>query len=109
AHLEQVGEIAVEQHRQAQIDRTIAMVLNPQTLIGRVAREKNRAYDVQGVLGQNEVMLEIDVGIGQIDGQLRIVVAHVGAEQQRLRAVEQKLEMREKTRVAMKEPVGAAG
>ena len=109
AHLEQVGEIAVEQHRQAQIDRTIAMVLDPQPLIGRVAPEKNRAHDMHGVLGQNEAMVEIHVGIGQIDGQLRIVVAHVGAEQQRLRAVEQKLEMREKTRVAMKQPVDAAG
>ena len=109
AHLEQVGEIAVEQHAQAQLDRTIAVVADRQSLIGGVAPEKNRAHDVQGVLRQHEVIVEIHVGIGQIDRQQGVVVAHVGAEQQRLHAVEQKLEMREETRVAMKQPVGAAG
>ena len=109
ADLEQVGEVAVEQHGQAQIDRTFAVVLDRQPLIGRVAPEKNRAHDVQGVLRQHQVIVEIHVGIGQIDRQQRVVVAQVGAEQQRLHPVEQQLEMREKTRVAVEQAVGAAG
>ena len=109
ADLEQVGEVAVEQHGQAQIDRSFAMVLDRQPLICRVAPEKNRAHDVQGVLRQHEMLVEIHVGIGQIDRQQRVVVAQVGAEQQRLHPVEQQFEMREKTRVAVEQAVGAAG
>ena len=109
ADLEQVGEVAVEQHGQAQIDRTIAVVLNRQPLIDGVAPEKNRAHDVQGVLRQHQMIVEIHVGIGEVDRQQRVVVAQVGPEQQRLHAVEQQLEMREETGVAVEQPVGAAG
>ena len=88
ANLEQIGEVAVEQHGEAQIDRTIAVVMDRQPLIGRVAPEKNRPHDVQGVLRQNEVIVEVHIGIGQIHGQQGVVVAHVRAQQQGLHAVE---------------------
>ena len=45
-------------------------------------------------------------GIGQIDGEDGIVVADVGAQQQRLHAVDQQLETREIARVAMENAVG---
>jgi len=43
------------------------------------------------------MVVEIHVGIGEVDRQQRVVVAQVGPEQQRLHAVEQQLEMREET------------
>ncbi len=109
ANLEQVGEVAVEQHGQAQIDRMVAMVADRQSLIGRVAPEKDRPHHVQGVLRQHEVIVEIHIRIGQIHGQQRVVVAHVRAQQQGLHPVDEELEMGEETRVAMKQAVGPAG
>ena len=109
AHLEQVGEIAVEEDAQAQVDRTIAVVADRKPLIGSMAPEKNRAHDVNGVLRQDKALVEINIRIGQIDSELGVVVAYVRAEQQGLHAVEKKLEVGEISRVAMKQPVGPAG
>ena len=109
ADLEQVGEVAVEQHGQAQIDRKITVILDRQPLIRGVAPEKNRADDVQSILRQHQAIVEIHVRIGQIHRQQSVVIAQVGPEQQRLHPVEQELEMREKTGVAVEQAVGAAG
>src|SRR5205823_6837383 len=105
----QIGKIAVEKYAQAQIDCVIAVIADRNPLIGGVAPEKNRAHDMHRVLGEDQALVEIDVRIGQIDRELRVVVTHIRAEQQGLHAVEQKLEMGEKARVAVKEPVRAAG
>ena len=74
-HLEQVGEVAGEGERQPDLERTIAVVLDAQALVGGAAPEKKRSHDVQHVLGQHQLLIEIDVGIGQIDGENGVVVA----------------------------------
>ena len=48
------------------------------------------------------------VGIGEIDGQQRVVLARIGAEQQRPIAIEVKLQLRQMARVVVVEPVRAA-
>ena len=85
------------------------MVLHADALIGRAAPEEDRAHDVQQVLLQHQAALAIDVGIGEIDGQGRIVVAQIGAEQQRLEIVEHELEPRKIARVGIKQAVRPAG
>src|SRR5262245_171696 len=64
---------------------------------------------MQRVLRQGKMLIDVDVGIGEVDREHGIVVTHVRAEQQELHAVEQKLETREKARVGMKDAVGSAG
>ena len=81
AHLEQIGKIIVEQQRQLEAGALVAVVLQPDALIGRAAPQEDRAHDVQQVLLQHNAALAIDVGVGQVDRQSRIVVAQVRAEQ----------------------------
>ena len=71
-HLEQVGEVAGERERQPDLERTVAVVLNAQALIGGTAPEEQRAHDVQHVLGQHKLLIEIDVGVGQVDGEVEL-------------------------------------
>ena len=52
-----------------------------------------------------ELLIEKDVGIGQIDDEDGVVIADVRAKQQRLQAVEQYFEVREIAGVAKKDPV----
>ena len=94
-HLEQIGKVTGKSERQPDLARTLAVVMNAQPLIGRIAPQEYRADDVQDVLGQHKLVVEIDVGIGQVDGQRRIVVAHARTQQQRLVAVEKYLQVRE--------------
>jgi hypothetical protein len=54
--------------------------------------QEDRPDDMNRVPLQNEALIEIDVGIGQIDCQYRIVIAQVGPEQQRLHAIQQQLQ-----------------
>ena len=74
-HLEQVGEIAGEGEHQPDLEWTVAVVLDAQALVSRAAPEKQRSHDVQHVLGQHQLLVEIDIGIGQIDGENGVVVA----------------------------------
>ena len=52
------------------------MVLHAQALIGGATPEKKRAHDVQHILRERELLVEIDVGIGQVDREDRVVVSH---------------------------------
>ena len=69
ADLEQIGEIVVEQQRQREAGRAVAVVLHADALIGGAAPQEDRAHDVQQVLLQHEAALPVDVRIGEIDGQ----------------------------------------
>ena len=109
AHLEQIGKIIVEQQRQIETRRQVAVILQADALIGGAAPQEDRAYDVQHVLLQHEPAVAIDVGIGEVDGQRRIVVAQIGAEQQRLHLVEHHFEPGEIARIGIEQAVGPAG
>ena len=108
-HLEQIGEIIVEQQRQVEARRPVAVILQRDALVGRAAPQENRTHDVQRVLLQRQPAVAVHVGIGEIDGQRRIIVAQIGAEQQRLDFVEHHLQPGEITRIGVEQTVGPAG
>ena len=92
AHFENIGKVAGKGHRQPQRHLRLAVIADAEALIDGPAPEEKCAHDVQRVFRQNQALVEINVRIGEIDGEHRIVVAHIRAEQQKLHAVEQKLE-----------------
>ncbi len=108
ARLEDVGKVAREDEREREAHRPVAVVAHRDPLVGMIAPEEGGAHDVERVLLQDDALVEIDVGIGEIDAEHRIVVAHVEAEQQRRHAVEKKLEAREEARIRIEQAVGAA-
>lgn len=90
------------------MDRPVSMIVDTQALIGGIVPEKDRADNVQRVFGKRQFVLEIDVGIGQIDRKQRVVVTQIGAEQQELVAIEQQLELPKKSRIATINSIGTA-
>ena len=109
AHLEQIGKVVVEQQRQGEARGVLAVVLHADALIGRAAPQKDRAHDVQHVLLQHDPAIAVHIGVGEIDGQRRIVVAQIGAEQQRLHVVQHQFEPGEIAGVGVEQPIGPAG
>src|SRR5262249_31088741 len=83
AYLEQVGEIIAETDRQMDDERSIAVILHSESLIGGRLPEKRGTDDVKRVLFQNDPLVLVDIRIGQIDAGHRIVVADARAHQQR--------------------------
>ena len=85
------------------------MILQGDALVGRAAPQENRAHDVQRVLLQHQPAVAVHVGIGEVDGQRRIVIAQIGAEQQRLDFVEHHLQPGEIARIGVEQTVRPAG
>ena len=109
AHFEQVGKVAGKGERKLHVEGQVAVVLQAQPLIGGAVQQKKRAHDVQRVFRLHQLAVEVDVRVGQIDGEDGIVVAHVRTEQQSLPAVEQQFEMREMAGVAKENAIGPPG
>ncbi|MEY9170404.1 hypothetical protein ABIF15_001636 [Bradyrhizobium elkanii] len=109
AHLEQIGKVVVEQQREIEARGMIAVILQADALIGRAAPQEDRAHDVQRVLRQGQTVVAIDVGIGEVDRQRRIVVAHVGAEQERLHVLQHHFQPRQVAGVGVEQAVRPAG
>ena len=107
AHLEQIGEIAVEMQDDLQRERPVAVITHGEALIGAAVPEEHRARDMHDVLLQYDLRAGaiVVVGIGEIDGEQRVVVARVRAEQQRLRPIQAQFEMGEKARIGVIEPI----
>ena len=68
----------------------------------------DRARDMHGVLQQDDPAVGVDVGVGEIDVVVEIVVLDRRAQQQRLGAVDHQLQVREVARVAVEQAIGAA-
>src|SRR5262249_42852452 len=92
AHLEQVREVVVEQECQVEAFASFTVVAKANPLVRSPAPKKNCAHDMKHVLCQRQPAVTIDVGVGEIDRQRRIVVAQVGAKKQWLEVVEQEFE-----------------
>jgi hypothetical protein len=107
AHLEQVGEVVLEQDADLQLDRLIAVIAKAQPLIGGAAPQEHRAQNVHVVLFQEDALIGDDVRIGQVDEQRRIVVAQIGAEQKRRHAVHEDFEAGQIARVEVKQAGGS--
>jgi len=107
-HLEQIREIIVEQQRQLETHVACAVILQTHALIGRSTPQEHRSHDVKHVFRQHDPPLAVDVGVGEIDGKRRVVVAQVGAQQQRLHLVQEKFEPRQITGIGIEQAVGTA-
>src|SRR5690348_7874572 len=68
-HLEKVCEIIGERDRKVDVEGTIAVVLQAQTLVDSAVQEEKRSHDVQHVLRLHKLLIEIDVWICQIDSE----------------------------------------
>src|SRR3982751_2066640 len=85
------------------------MILQADPLISRSSPQKYRTHDVQHVLLQHDPAAAIDVWIGEIDRQSGIVVAEVGAEQQRLNFVQHQFPPGEIAGIDIEQAVRPAG
>ena len=85
------------------------MILQADPLIGGSAPQKDRADNVQHVLLQHDALVTIDVGIGEIDRQRRVIIAQIRSEQQRLDAVQHQFKPREIAGVGVEQTIGPAG
>ena len=108
AHLEQVCEIAGEVERQRDIDLAVGVVLQSKPMINRTSPDKQRANDMQHILRQDEIAIEVNIRVGQVDGQDGIVVADIRAQQQQLHSVQQHLEARKVAGVLKEDAVRSA-
>ncbi len=106
--LEQVGKVVLEQDRKLQVDRAIPIVAHAEPLIGGAAPQENRAQDMHRVLLQHHALVGHQVGIGQVDREGGIVVAQIGAEQERVRGIDQQFEPRQIAGVEMEQAGRAA-
>ncbi len=109
AHLEDVGEVAGEGEREREGDALRPVVGDGDALVQRALVQVDGARDMHRVLGKHDVLVGVDVGVGEVDLQVEVVVPDGGAEQQRLGAVDQELEVGEVARVAVEQPVRPAG
>ncbi len=109
ADLEQIGEVIVEQQRQVETRIALTVILHADSLISGSAPQEDRAHDMQHVLLQHDAAVVVNIGIGEIDGQRGIVVAHIRAKQQRLNIVQHQLQPGEIAGVGVEQAVRAAG
>src|SRR5271156_2434802 len=72
------------------------------------APNEDRPRHVQQVFLKDDAVVVVDVGIGEIDTENAVVVGKVGPQEERLKSVDQQLEMREIARVAFEQAIGAA-
>ena len=108
AHLEQVGKIVLEQDRDLQVDRAVAVIAHAKPLIGGAAPQEHGAQNVHGVLLQHDALVGHEVRIAQVDREGGIVVAQIGAEEQRVRGVDQQFQPRQIAGVEMEQAGRAA-
>lgn len=57
---------------------------------------------------QNDATIAIDIRIGEVDRQRRVIVSQIGAEQQRLHIVQRELAARQVARIVIEQTVGSA-
>ena len=70
-----------------------------QHLVAAAIPQELHAREVHGVLGQHQRLALLDVGIGEIDVEHRVVGAHGRAQQQRAALLDGELQARKKPRV----------
>ena len=108
AHLEYVGEIGGKLQANRDDMRLQIEIPHQQQFIVGVPPDELPPVDIDQLAMQHLAIPVHRVGIGKIDGQQRIVLAGIGAEQQRLVAVEAQLQLRQIAGVVVIETVGAA-
>ena len=77
AHFEQIREIVAKRQREIDLDRTLTVIAQRDPLVRCLMPQENGAHDVNRVFRQQQVVLKIDVRIGQIDREKHVVIAGV--------------------------------
>ena len=77
AHLEDIGKIAVKQDRKSEWNGSRSEIVQSQSLMERLAGEKQRARDVQSVLDQHDRRAIEEIWIREISPQDTIVIGQV--------------------------------
>ena len=109
AHLEQVDEVRGEVHRQPQTLRPVAVVAHHDALVARALVDELHAMQVDALAPQRRLAGALEVGIGHLRGEDRVVGPGGRTEQQRAQAVDQQRARREDARVAVIQAFGTAG
>ena len=109
AGLEQVAEIGGKQQLDADVLWRIGEAADRQPLVARAVPKEARAADVEQIVLQHQPALLVEVRVGEIAGELGIVVAQGGTQQHRPLAPDQQTELAEMPGVAKIHPVAAAG
>ena len=108
AHLENIGKVVVEGEREQEAHPLVAEIPYRKAVKQRGAPDEDRPRHVQHVFVQDDVLVVIDIGVCEIDGEDAVVVGEVRAEQERLKPVDQQLEMRQVTGIATEQAVRPA-
>src|SRR5580700_1828521 len=103
--LENVGEIAVESDRKEKPDPIGAEISHDKTVKQGGPPNEHRPCHMQQVLLQDNALVVVDVGIGEIDAEDAAVVGEVRPQEEGLKSVDQQLEMREIAGVAIEQAV----
>ena len=106
--LEYVGEIIVESDRQQEPDPIGAEISHGKAVKQRGAPNEHRPRHMQQVFLQDDALVVVDVGIGEIDAEDAVVVGEVRPQEEGLKSVDQQLEMREVAGVAIEQAVRPA-
>ena len=100
-HLEHVGEIIVEGDRQEEADPIGAEISQGKAVKQGGTPNEHRPRHMQQVFLQDNALVVVDVGIGEVDAEDAIVVREVRPQKERLKSVDQQLEMRKVAGVAI--------
>ncbi len=101
ADLEQIGEVGAEINLEDDALRTVSVGAYGQALVAGAVPQELGAVDVDQVLGQDEAVAGVEIGIGHVGAEQHVVVADRRAEQQRPLAVDAHLELRQIAGIAV--------
>lgn len=109
AHLEQIGEIGFEGDLERDMPTAFVVVPHDEALEAGRLPEEARATHMNEVVLELEPTVVIEIGIGEIAGQGRIVVPHRRGQQHRAPSFDRQVEMRQVPGIAVEDALRAAG
>ena len=104
ANLEQVAKIGAEQEIDAQAAAAAIVVANAEALVADALPQEFGALEKDGVARELAASVQLDVGVGEIDGESRLVLVDDRAQEERPLAVQPELQMRQVAGVAIEKP-----
>src|SRR5688572_21487931 len=104
ADLEQVAKIGAEQEIDAKAAGAAIVVANAEALVADALPQEFGALEKDRVARQLAAV-QFDVGIGEVDGESRLVLVDYRAQEERPLAVQPELQMRQVAGVAIEKPL----
>jgi hypothetical protein len=104
ADLEEIGEVGGEVEREAKARRLRSVARHRKELVAARLPEELGARHVKGILGQAQLAVEEDIGVGEVDVERDVVGLHRRREHQRTAPLEGEVQPRQKTGVVVEQP-----